>query len=119
MNTTSVKGLRIAKIDVMTNDLPTVSMDVLPGLKFFPRGKDKKVVEYSGGPDFENFSNWLAEHSEAFKEARPEEVAERKRQYAEAKAEMEQHEKEEKEKAKLEKEKEANKKAEDEVVIDL
>jgi len=119
MNTTSIKGLRIAKIDVMTNDMPNVGMEVLPGLKFFPRGKDKKVVEYDGGPDFENFSNWLANHSEAFKEARPEEVAERKRQYDEAKAEMEKHEKEEKEKAKLEKEKEANKKAEDEVVIDL
>ena len=100
MNTTSVKGLRIAKIDVMTNDMPNVSMEVLPGLKFFPRGKDKKLVEYDGGPDFENFSTWLSEYSEAFKEARPEEVEERQKQKAKMKEELKKEQEEAEEKAK-------------------
>ena len=57
-------------------------------------------MEYDGGPDFENFSTWLAERSEAFKEGRPEEVEERKKQKAIMKEEMKKQHEEAEEKAK-------------------
>jgi len=100
MNVTNVKGLRIAKIDTMTNDAEGLNSKYLPGLKFYPRGKDKKVMEYDGGPDFENFSTWLSEYSEAFKKARPEEVEERQKQKAKMKEELKKEQEEAEEKAK-------------------
>lgn len=41
LNVTDVKGLRIAKMDSMTNDAPTLNSKYIPALKFYPRGKDK------------------------------------------------------------------------------
>lgn len=42
------------------------------------------MVEYDGGPSLENFVNWLALHSEAYKEARPEDAKLRKEEYEKA-----------------------------------
>ena len=61
-------------MDIDLNDAPGLHVRAIPTMKFFPRGEDKKIIEYDGGPEFEHFSTWLSQKSEAFKEARPEEV---------------------------------------------
>jgi protein disulfide-isomerase A1 len=67
---TETKGasdLIIAKFDATANEADGVEIRGYPTLKFYPKGENKKAIDYDGERDLESFKNWLREKSESYR----------------------------------------------------
>jgi len=69
-DTADIADLVIGKFDATANEVAGLDIRGYPTLKFYPKG-EKTPVDYNGGREVDDFKGWLAEHSEAYKAARP------------------------------------------------
>ncbi|XP_051789363.1 protein disulfide-isomerase A2 [Erpetoichthys calabaricus] len=53
------ENIIIAKIDATANDIEVVSVPGYPAIKYFPAGKERKIIDYNSQRDVETFSKFL------------------------------------------------------------
>ena len=59
----SVKGLVLAKIDVLLNDIPEHPVDSHPTFRFFPAKNKKNYIDYDGELEADKLLVWLRSNS--------------------------------------------------------
>ncbi|KAG2455488.1 PDIA2 isomerase, partial [Polypterus senegalus] len=53
------ENIIIANIDATANDIEVVSVPGYPAIKYFPAGKERKIIDYNSQRDVETFSKFL------------------------------------------------------------